>query len=211
METYGRFLFEFLHQFFSGFGEIFGGLWKGIINIFNLPQYYYIIKNYANDFKMSEWLLTGLAIICLVLVIGTIAGIIIFFLKKHMKWRKKIIDQEQLLKQIDTLNNQVEELVDEKLKLLSMKTPELGINGSGINPAVATTNKAAFATAQSQENNEEQIDPNQQSRFSKLTLIDQEYAKYKQKDYGNTFTLPEFCYRFRNFAASKLKLYYSEK
>ena len=47
--------------------------------------------------------------------------------------------------------------------------------------------------------------------FSKLILIDQEYAKYKQKDYGNTFELPEFCYRFRNFSASKLKLYYSEK
>ena len=58
---------------------------------------------------------------------------------------------------------------------------------------------------------EEQVDPNTQSRFSKLTLIDQEYAKYKQKDYHNSFTLPEFCYMFRNFAASKLKLYYSEK
>ena len=54
METYGRFLFEFLHQFFSGFGEIFGGLWKGILNIFNIPEYYYIIQNYANDFKVSE-------------------------------------------------------------------------------------------------------------------------------------------------------------
>ena len=44
METYGRFLFEFLHQFFSGFGEMFDGIWKGIVNLFNFPQYYYIIK-----------------------------------------------------------------------------------------------------------------------------------------------------------------------
>ena len=51
METYGRFLFEFLHQFFSGFGEMLDGIWKGIVNLFNFPQYYYIIKNYANDFN----------------------------------------------------------------------------------------------------------------------------------------------------------------
>ena len=190
METYGRFLFEFLHQFFSGFGEIFGGLWKGIINIFNIPGYYDIIKNYANDFETSEWFLTGLAIICMIVVIGGIIGIIAFFLKKHVKWRKKILDQEELLKQIDTLNDQVEELVDEKLKLLSMKTPELGVNPNGISTGA---DRAALAASQSQENNEEQIDPNSQSRFSKLTLIDQEYAKYKQKDYHNSFTLPEFC------------------
>ena len=208
METYGRFLFEFLSQFFSGFGDIFSGLWNGIVNIFNIPRYWGIIKHYANDFQVSEWLLTGLAIILMLIVIGGIVGIIIFFLKRHMKWRKKIIDQEELLKQIDTLNGQVEELVDEKLKLLNMKSPELGVNPNGISAGI---DKAALAAAQSEANNEEQIDPNTQSRFSKLTALDEEFAKYKQKDYHNNFTLPEFCYMFRNFAASKLKLYYSEK
>ena len=208
METYGRFLFEFLEQFFSGFKDIFVGLWNGIISIFNIPEYYNIISNYHNDFSVSEWFLTGLAIIALLVVVGSIVGVIIFFLKKHMKWRKKILDQEELLKQIDSLNAQVEELVDEKLKILSMKTPELGVNPNGI---ATGADRAALAAAKSEENGEEQIDPNTQSRFSKLTLIDQEFAKYKQKDYGNTFTLPEFCFRFRNFAASKLKLYYSEK
>ena len=46
-------------------------------------------------FKVSEWFLTGLAIICMIVVIGGILGILIFFLKKHMKWRKKIINQEE--------------------------------------------------------------------------------------------------------------------
>ena len=243
METYGRFLFEFLNQFFSGFGEILGGLGKGIANIFNFSAYYEIVKHYANDFQQSEWILTGLAIICMVVVIGSILGIIIFFLKKHLRWRKKIINQEELLNQIDNLNEQVEELVDEKMKLLSMKAPELGVNpglnvtastrnitttgvgtavGVGIatgaaNGAVASGSTrvygggTAIAGGVNGAESEEQVDPNTQSRFSKLTLIDQEYAKYKQKDYHNSFTLPEFCYMFRNFAASKLKLYYSEK
>ena len=240
METYGRFLFEFLYQFFSGFGEIFGGLGRGILNIFNIPEYYNIVKHYANDFAMSEWLLTGLAIICMAIVVGAIIGIIMFFLKRNIKWRKKILDQEELLKQIDSLNNQVEDLIDEKMKLLSMKAPDLGIK-PGLNSSSATRNitssggvvgvatggvGATTASGSSVrvsggvigggagsngENDEEEIDPNSQSRFSKLSLIDQEFLKYKQKDYHNSFTLPEFCYMFRNFAASKLKLYYSEK
>lgn len=243
METYGRFLFEFLNQFFSGFGEILGGLGKGIANIFNFSAYYEIVKHYANDFQQSEWILTGLAIICMVVVIGSILGMIIFFLKKHLRWRKKIINQEELLNQIDNLNEQVEELVDEKMKLLSMKAPELGVN-PGLNATASTRNitttgggtavgvgiatgvangavasgptrvyggGTAIAGGANGAESEEQVDPNTQSRFSKLTLIDQEYAKYKQKDYHNSFTLPEFCYMFRNFAASKLKLYYSEK
>ena len=241
METYGRFLFEFLHQFFSGFGEILGGIGRGIANIFNFPEYYYLIKHYANDFGVSEWLLTGLAIICMVLVIGGIVLALVFFLKRHIKWRKKIINQEELLRQIDSLNEQVEGLVDEKMKLLSMKAPELGINpglressgksstGTAVGVVTGANVTAADGTVargstrisgaiaaggmggSNGSNDEEEIDPNTQSRFSKLTMLDEEFAKYKQKDYHNNFELPEFCYRFRNFAASKLKLYYSEK
>lgn len=208
METYGRFLFEFLNQFFSGFKEIIVGLWNGIINIFNIPKYYDIIKHYESDFSMSEWFLTGLAIIAILVIVGTAVGIIVFFIKKQAKWRKKLLDQEELLKEIDNLNRQVEDLVDEKLKILSMKNPELGLNPNGIDTGAE---KAALAAAQSKANGEESIDPSVESRFSKLTIIDQEFAKYKQKDYGNSFTLPEFCFKFRNFAASQLGLYYSEK
>lgn len=205
METYGRFLFEFLNQFFSGFKEIIVGLWNGIINIFNIPEYYNIIQHYKNDFSISEWFLTGLAIIAILVVVGTAVVIIALFVKKYGKWRKKLLDQENLLKEIDNLNRQVEDLVSEKLKILSMKNPELDINTDGVG---TVAERAALA---SEAKGEEVIDPNVESRFSKLTVIDQEFAKYKQKDYGNSFTLPEFCFKFRNFAASQLGLYYSEK
>ena len=205
METYGRFLFEFLNQFFSGFKEIIVGLWNGIINIFNIPEYYNIIQHYKSDFSISEWFLTGLAIIAILVVVGTAVVIIALFVKKYAKWRKKLLDQENLLKEIDNLNRQVEDLVSEKLKILSMKNPELDIYTDGVG---TLAERAALA---SEAKGEEVIDPNVESRFSKLTVIDQEFAKYKQKDYGNSFTLPEFCFKFRNFAASQLGLYYSEK
>ena len=52
------------------------------------------------------------------------------------------------------------------------------------------------------------VDPNEDIRFSKLATIDEEYENYKIQNYNNDFTLEELVDMFRNFAASKLKLYY---
>ena len=59
------------------------------------------------------------------------------------------------------------------------------------------------------EENKEENTAGQDTRFAKLITIDEEYANYKIKNYGNSFTLPELCDHFRNFAASKLHLYYT--
>ena len=209
METYGRFLFEFLDQFFSGFKNVLIAIYEGLKNTFNIPKYYSLIKQYQNDFQISEWFLTGLAILSLAAIIGFAIAIIMLFLKKHMRLRKKIMNQEELLQEIDSLNKEVETLVDEKMRILSMQNPELGIDSKGF----SDIGKPAGGTEEEEEeeSKEEENVSSLDSRFSKLTLVDQEYAKYKQKDYKNTFTLPEFCHGFRHFAASKLGLYYSEK
>ena len=128
METYGRFLFEFLDQFFSGFKDIIIGIFNGIARIFNIPAYVKLIKDYSKDFSAPEWLLTGMAIIVLLLIVGLIVGVIAFFVKRHMRWRKKLLDQEELLAEIDNLNKEVETLVDEKMRILDMEQPDLGIN-----------------------------------------------------------------------------------
>ncbi len=207
METYGRFLYEFLNQFFSGFIDVLKAIFTGMTKTFNIPEYKGIIDHYEKDFSVSEWILVGLAITALAAVIGIIILLIVLFWKKHTKWRKKILDQEELLKEIDSLNQQVETLVDEKLKILDMKNPELGLNTEGI--GVDGNGYSSDASGQDQDE-DAPIDVGE-SRFSKLTMVDEEYANYKQKDYKNSFTLPEFCHQFRHFAAHKLKLYYSEK
>ena len=211
METYGRFLFEFLEQFVSGFRSVFQGLIEGFHRTFNILEYRSIIMHYQQDFSAPEWILVAIAIMALVSVIGIVIALIVLFLKKTARIRKKLKDQEELLDQIDTLNNQVELLVDEKMKLMDMINPELGINPANLSnrngqPALAT----AGATEEKAEEDTEVTD-SMDSRFSKLTEIDLAYANYKQKDYKGSFTLPEFCHDFRHFAASKLKLYYSEK
>ena len=48
------------------------------------------------------------------------------------------------------------------------------------------------------------------SRFDGLTRIDRERMKYEKEGYDEHITLRTVCERFRNFAAGRLKLYYSE-
>ena len=210
METYGRFLFEFLDQFFSGFKDIFEGFFSGFQKIFNIERYKEIVQYYKNDFSMPEWVLVAIAIASLILLAAIVALLIFLFIKRNIRLKKKLMDQDDLLQEIESLNNQVESLIEEKLKILDMKNPELGIMSDipdGSDPSMPATESADGAPE-----GEEAIDEDSgESRFSKLIMIDEEYEEYKQKDYKNNFTLPEFCHGFRHFAASQLGLYYSEK
>ena len=45
-------------------------------------------------------------------------------------------------------------------------------------------------------------------RFFKLSLIDEESAKYKREKYDENVTLKAFCDNFRNYACNSLRLYY---
>ena len=81
MQTYGRFLFEFLDQFFSGFKDVFNGLVSGVQKTFNIPKYTTIIQSYKTEFSAPEWVLVAVAITALVLVIGIAALLIFLFVK----------------------------------------------------------------------------------------------------------------------------------
>ena len=195
METFTRFLYEFLSQFFSGIITILKGIGTGIGQIFDFKSYQMILDAYKNDLSMPEWILVGIAILCLVLLVGMVLLLIYLLIRKYLKFRKQAIKQDELMAEVATLNGQVASLVKEKEDILAMKVSQLGLK-PGEDP-----------TVEMEEEKEEQGENG--IRFAKLNTIDEEYKTYKIKDYGNSFTLPELCENFRNFAASKLRLYYT--
>ena len=65
MDTFVRFLYEFVRQIFSGFVSILQGLINGIKQICNFTALYNIISEYKNDFTAPEWILVALTIITL--------------------------------------------------------------------------------------------------------------------------------------------------
>lgn len=199
METFTRFLYEFLSQIFSGITTMFQGIGKGLGQLFNLESYRDIIDNYKSDLSMPEWVLTIITILILMAILGTIISLIYLLIRKYIRFRKKIIEQEELLDEVATLNNRVTSLVKEKEEILAMKVSQLGLKPGESN------------TIEDQNMNNEQETDNMGIRFAKLHEIDEEYNNYKIKDYNNNFNLEELCESFRNFAASKLHLYYTEK
>ena len=174
---------------------ILKGIGTGIGQIFDFKSYQMILDAYKNDLSMPEWILVGIAILCLVLLVGMVLLLIYLLIRKYLKFRKQAINQDELLEEVASLNGQVASLVKEKEDILAMKVSQLGLK-PGEDP-----------TVEMEEEKEEQGENG--IRFAKLNTIDEEYKTYKIKDYGNSFTLPELCENFRNFAASKLRLYYT--
>ena len=65
MDTFIRFLYEFMSVFFNGLLTIFKGIASGFIQMFNFSEYLYIIQFYKNEFEVSIVLiLVGISKIC---------------------------------------------------------------------------------------------------------------------------------------------------
>ena len=194
METFTRFLYEFLAQFFSGLITIVKGIGNGIKQIFDINSYQTVLNAYKDDLTMPEWILVGIAIFLLIVFILLVVGLIYLLIRKYLRFRKQAINQDELMAEVASLNGQVASLVKEKEEILAMKVSQLGLK-----PEESNT----------EEPGEPENQVNSDSRFAKLSTIDEEYKNYKIRNYGNSFTLVELCENFRNFAASKLRLYYT--
>jgi len=197
VETYSKFLYDFLSQFFSGFLTILKAIGAGLKQIFDFGSYQNIIGAYKDDLSASEWVLVAIAVFFVILIFVIIFLMIFLFLKARIKFRKKAINQEEMIEEISALNDRVSSLVKEKEEILAMKVSQLGLKPGESNKEEVSGNTE-----------EGEIDT-AGTRFLKLTEVDEELKGYKVKNYNNSFTLPELCENFRNFAASRLRLYYS--
>ena len=197
METFFRFLYEFLTQFFNSFKYIFEGIANGFRTLFDFSAYSRIADNYKHDFNGPEWLFFAIAIIIVVAVIALIIFGIYLLIRKYVRFRKSLVDQESLLEEVSDLNHEVAKLMKEKEDILAMKVSNLGIR----------PDEAEGDTTQEEG---DAVNPTSDIRFPKLYEVDQKFENYKVQVYNNTFELPDLVNAFRNFAASKLKLYYKE-
>ncbi len=197
MDTFFRFAYEFLLQFFSPIIGVLTSFFTGIGDMFNINAYIKIVNFYKNDFNGAEWIFVVLAILIVLIVLAGIVLLIMFLVKKYARFRKTIVEQESLLEEVAKLNNEVSKLMKEKEDILAMKVSHLGLR-----PGTSDTEDVSSDTP-------EDNTPVGDIRFAKLAHIDEEFADYKIQNYNNSFTLAELVEMFRNFAASKLRLYYT--
>lgn len=198
MDTVFRFLYEFLSQFLGGIMIVIRAIVQAVTQVFDFRAYLRILDFYKEDFNGPEWLFVALVILFLVLIVVGFFLLIFFLVRKYIRFRKTLVEQEELLTEVAKLNDEVSTLVKEKEDILAMKVSHLGL-------------KPNEPEKEEVEEKEEQKDQNVNSdgyRFAKLHEVDLAYQNYTVKNYNNHFTLEELVELFRNFAASQLRLYY---
>ncbi len=215
MNGFLKWFFAFISEMLKGFGMIFSGIGNGFVQIFNIKNYVDIFKAYSTDFGAIGWVLSIIAIVVVAAIYALIIFLIILGLRKYVRFRHSIVSNEDLLEEISVLQRRVIKMTREKDEIMAMKIAQIGIPGSKMG-AIGTSN-----AGQGEETEQEGEQPattvedgiivTADKRFSKLLEVDSFYRTYVAPEYDNEITLSEFCERFRNFACSRMKLYYDIK
>ena len=205
-----------MSEMLQGYTEIILGLWGGIKRIFNIPNYIAIFKQYSPNFTVTGWILAVLAIVLVAAIYLLLVFLIILAVRKYIRFRHSIVSNEDLLEEIAQLQRQVLKMAKEKDEIMAMKISQMG-------PAAAAVMNAGSGEALEGDvvgelvpdsivgTIEDGIVQTNDYRFAKLIEVDNFYKTYEPPEYENDITLEQFCDRYRNFACSRMHLYYEPK
>ncbi len=196
----GEFIKAFLGVLWKGISSIFIGIFGGIYQMFNFPDYVNVFSKYKSGWNAGNWIVAILIVILIVaILVGVIWLIVWGIIRLIGKLRTKVTNQD-LVDEIHNLKKQIVQLHKEKDKILGMKVNALG-------EEMSTEDEDAQGEGSEEENKKDMGE----SRFYKLTEIDTLYENYTEPDYDNEISLEELCDRFRNFACANMRLFYEKR
>ena len=192
MNAYFEYLREMIVAFFQDLGRFF---YKGIVTPWfdvgnNFSNYGSIFGSHYQDFGFGGWFFFVLFFIFFVGLIGAILFGLYILLRKYIRFVKRELDKEELRRQVERLNYELYIASQEKDKILNLKTAYMGLK-----PA---------------DESQVEIVEELSSRFPKLISVDHNYqGRDTSIMFKEGLSLEELCNSFRNYAASKLGLYYT--
>ena len=227
MDNFFRYFYQDIGRVFRAFLEIFGAFFNFLNYLLNFPMRMEIIKSYEEEFNTADWIML---LVANLLLIGLCVLFVIFLIKllrKIFRFRVSAKEYDNMAKQVRNLQRDLLRSNYEKDKLLAMKLAEVGGDSSHLREMLGedyTEEQYDEEYEEEQGEGEEQeeyvpnsnrntfespcVDPSE-SRFFRLTSVDNYYkTQYVAPVYDNEITLEGLCEQFRNFAASRLKLYY---
>ena len=177
------------------------GVFGGLLDVVNVLDYFAIFDKFKGGFNVGGWILAILCMLILVAILVAAILLVVILIKKKIDNKNKLKNQVALLEEVGKLNNQVIRLTKEKDKILAIKAgaPDLPFSNYG--------------TGEGEENESDSILKDGESRFYKLTKIDADYAEYDREAevFNNEITLEGICDQFRNYACSRMGLYYEPR
>jgi hypothetical protein len=191
----------------NGIWMIISGIFGGLLKMFNIVAYLEQFNSFKGGFNAIDWILAVFSFLLIVAIWGTLIYLLILGIRKYIRFRKSAVGNEDLLEEVATLHRDVLKLTKEREKLLALKIGQTDIDISNLDYILSDNGEEA---ASGEEDNREEIDE-VMPRFYKLDSIDQKYLTYENPEYREDFTLEDLCRDFRNFACSRMGLFYEEK
>ena len=222
MDNFLRYFYQDIGRVFRAFLDIFSSFFNFLNYLFNFPMRMKIIEQYAQDFGTGDWIMLLVANLLLLALIVLLIFLLVKLVKKLFRFRIPVKKYDEMVRQVRQLQRDLLRANYEKDKLLAMKVAELGGDKQAVLDELGDLPDDEENAEDAGEKNEEfdAVNPNRntfsspcvdpaESRFFRLTTVDNFYkTQYKPPVYDNDITLPEFCDRFRRYAASQLHLYY---
>ena len=200
--------FVFLTTMIDGIWKIISGIFGGIFQIFNVVGYVAQFQNYQHVFTVVDWILAIISLILVIAIWGIVIYLAVLGIRKYIRFRKSAVGSEELLEEVAVLHKDVLKLTKEREKLLALKIGQTGVSIKELDDIfVDSDDVEELAPAGTSSDDANGMLP----RFYKLDAIDQKYLTYEPPEYQKDFTLQDLCRDFRNFACSRMGLYYEEK
>ena len=211
-----EFILEFFKVLVNGVVGIFysngdarGGIFGGLIEMFNISEYKELFGSFSNsDPSVVDWVI---AIVAVILVVAILLGLVVVLFLVIKKFVARVMSKEtnqDLISEIAHLRVQLKRADREKERILNLKLQ--GKDNMIVSGADYDLN-SALALANANQNKTDLAENNGESRFYKLIEIDEKYKEYEAPEFDNEITLEQICDNFRNFACAKLRLFYEPR
>jgi len=196
-----------MREFFTNIGSFFKKIFEAFGDILyrDIVEYIDELGKASGKFGLLDWAVFFIVTIINFVFFAFVLIRLYQLLRRYFKFTKREVEKDELLEEISLLNLKTSELIDEKNKILAMKVSSLGVGAAPYQEEA--DDDYGF-------DDEEAPKVEIESRFVKLTEVDEEYkdkiTSVVMKDEDN-INLEQLVERFVNFSASQLGLYYTKK
>ncbi len=207
MDGFLDWFFAFLTTMIEGVWKIISGIFGGIFQIFNIADYIAQLNSFKDGFGVLDWIFAIIAFILVIAIWVIIIFMLVLLIRKYIRFRKSKVGNEDLLEEVASLHRDVLRLTKEKERILALKIGENSISVNELNSIFdEKTGETSEGETDKTEEKGEAV-----PRFTRLDAIDKKYQFYMPPVYRADFTLEDICRDFRNFACSRMGLFYEEK
>ena len=200
--------FAFLSIMIEGLWKIVSGIFGGLFQVFNIVGYVEQFNKHKDGFGVVDWIFSILSFLLVIAIWVIVIYMLVLLVRKYIRFRRSAVGNEDLLEEVAKLHRDVLNLTKEKERILALKIGQTSVSVDELNAIFdEEEEKPAEESEEAEEKPQLEILP----RFSRLDAIDKKYQYYLAPNYRTDFTLQDICRDFRNFACSRMGLFYEEK